>query len=174
MKVETGAKPRIFHFDPKPHLLVVEARYYDAINDDLLKGAKAVLAANEASHDVLTVPGALEIPAAIACAVKAMDYDPVRRRYDGYIALGCVIKGNTRHDEIVGNESARGLQELALRYVLAVGNGILTVNTLEQAAERASPERLDRGGDAAAACLRMIEIKQHFNLTSRRRWVAKS
>lgn len=170
----SAAKPRLFRLDPKPHVLIVEARYYDAINDDLLQGAQAVLTANEASHDILTVPGALEIPAAIACAVKAMDYDPVRRRYDGYIALGCVIKGSTRHDEIVGNESAHGLQELALRYVLAIGNGILTVSSMEQAAERAAPAGLDRGGDAAAACLRMIEVKQHFNLTSRRRWVAKS
>lgn len=174
MIASAASKPRMFQFDPKPHILIVEARYYDSINDDLLQGAKAVLAANEASNDIITVPGALEIPAAIACAVKAMDYDPVRRRYDGYIALGCVIKGSTRHDEIVGNESARGLQELALRYVLAIGNGILTVNSMEQAVERAGPRQLDRGGDAAAACLRMIEVKQHFNLTSRRRWVAKS
>ncbi len=174
MKNSEPSASKTFALDPKPHVLIVEARYYAAINDALLQGARDVLAANGASHDVLAVPGALEIPAAIACAVKALDYDPVRRRYDGYIALGCVIKGSTRHDEIVGNESARGLQELALRYVLAIGNGILTVETLAQAEERADPKRFNRGGDAAAACLRMIEVKQGFNLHSRRRWVAKS
>jgi 6,7-dimethyl-8-ribityllumazine synthase len=170
----TKAPPPLFSFETKPHLLVVEARYYSAVSDHLFSGAQAVLEANQATCDRLTVPGALEIPAAIAYAVKALDYDPTRRRYDGYIALGCVVKGETHHDQIVGNESARGLQELALRSMLAIGNGILTVNNLEQALARAHPEQHDRGGAAAIACLRMIEIKQHFRLSSKRRWVAKS
>lgn len=171
-KAKTAAKQ--FSFEAKPHILVVEARFYEDIGDLLFAGAKQVLDANGASYDRLAVPGAFEIPAAITCAVKALDYDPVRRRYDGYIALGCVIKGDTRHDEIVGNESARGLQDLAMRYVLAIGNGILTVNDREQALVRAKPEEHDRGGAAAEACLRMIEIKQQFHLTSKRRWVARS
>lgn len=173
MKKSTTA-PKIFSLDAKPHLLVVEARYYEDVSDHLFAGVQAVLDANSASCDRLTVPGALEIPAAITYAVKSLDYDPMRRRYDGYIALGCVVKGETHHDQIVGNESARGLQELALRYVLAIGNGILTVNNLEQALERAKPEGQNRGGAAAEACLRMVEIKQQFRLTSKRRWVAKS
>lgn len=171
-KAKTAA--RQFSFETKPHILVVEARFYEDIGDLLFTGAQQVLDANGASYDRLAVPGAFEIPAAITCAVKALDYDPVRRRYDGYIALGCVIKGDTRHDEIVGNESARGLQDLAMRYVLAIGNGILTVNDREQALVRAKPEDHDRGGAAAEACLRMIEIKQQFHLTSKRRWVARS
>lgn len=174
MQTDFKKSPKSFSFDSKPHILVVEARFYDDIGDFLFTGAQAVLDAAGASYDRLAVPGALEIPAAVTCAVKAMDYDPVRRRYDGYIALGCVIKGGTRHDEIVGVESARGLQELAMRYVLAIGNGILTVNDRDQALERARPDQHDRGGAAAEACLRMIEIKQHFHLSSKRRWVARS
>lgn len=174
MMEKNKSAAKVFGFDAKPHILVVEARFYEGIADQLFAGAKEVLDANAASYDRLAVPGAFEIPAAITCAVKALDYDPVRRRYDGYIALGCVIKGDTRHDEIVGNESARGLQDLAMRYVLAIGNGILTVNNLEQALERASPQRHNRGGAAAEASLRMVEIKQHFHLTAKRRWVARS
>ena len=161
-----------YHFDPKPHVLIVEARFYDDIADLLLKGAKAELDRVGATHEVLTVPGALEIPAAIVFAIKSLDFDAGRRRYDGYVALGCVIEGGTRHDDIVGFESARGLQDMILRYALAAGNGILTCNTREQALERADPARMNRGGAAAAACLRMIEIKQHFRLSPKRRWVA--
>src|ERR1700679_1591407 len=115
-----------YSFDPKPHVLIVEARFYDDINDMLLQGAKAALDRAGATHEVLAVPGALEIPAAIVYAIKSLDFDAGRRRFDGYVALGCVLKGGTQHDEIVGNESARGLQEVILRYTLAAGNGILT------------------------------------------------
>jgi 6,7-dimethyl-8-ribityllumazine synthase len=166
--------PKRFSFENKPHLLIVEARYYEDVATHLLAGAQAVLDFNDTSYEVIQVPGALEIPAAISFAVKSLDYDPVRRRYDGYVALGCVVKGETHHDVIVGQESARGLQELALRYVLAIGNGILTVNTKDQALARADIKGQNRGGAAADACLRMIELKQHFRLTSKRRWVAKS
>lgn len=166
--------PKQFAFEAKPHLLVVEARYYEDVSDHLFAGTQKVLDLNGATYERLVVPGAFEIPAAIAFAVKALDYDPVRRRFDGYIALGCVVRGETRHDEIVGAESARGLQELALRYILAVGNGILTVNNYEQALARARVDGQNRGGHAAEACLRMIEIKQHFRLTAKRRWVAKT
>ena len=116
---------------------------------------------------------ALEIPAAIMYAVKSLNFDAIRRRYDGYVALGCVLKGSTRHDEIVGNESARCLYDLVLRHTLAAGNGILTCESREQAAERADPARQDRGGAAAEACLRLIELKHHFRLSAKRRWVAR-
>jgi 6,7-dimethyl-8-ribityllumazine synthase len=162
-----------YQFDPKPHVLIVEARFYDDIADLLLKGATAALDRAGATHEVLTVPGALEIPAAIVYAIKSLDYDASRRRYDGYVALGCVLEGGTKHDEIVGFESARGLQETILRYALAAGNGILTCSTREQALERADHARMNRGGAAADAALRMIEIKQRFRLSPKKRWVAR-
>jgi len=162
-----------FAFESVPHIMVVEARFYENISDLLLTGAKAVLDRVGATYDVFTVPGALEIPAAIAYAVKSLSFDTLRRRYDGYVALGAVIKGDTRHDEIVGNLSAQGLQDLALHHTLAIGNGILTCNTLEQALLRADPAQMDKGGGAAEACLRMIELKQEFRLSPKRRWVAR-
>jgi len=162
-----------YSFEQKPHMLIVEARFYDDINDMLLSGAKAALDRAEATYEVITVPGSLEIPAAIVYAIKSLDYDAARRRYDGYVALGCVLKGDTPHDEIVGHESARGLQEVILRYALAAGNGILTCNTREQALERADPTRKNRGGAAANAALRMLEIKHRFRLSPKRRWVAR-
>ncbi len=171
--MEQKRKPQTFLFEHKPHIMVVEARFYAEVNDLLLAGAKAVLDRAEATYEVFTVPGALEIPAAIGYAVKSLSFDPLRRRYDGYVALGAVIKGGTRHDEIVGNLSASGIQELALRFALAVGNGILTCNDLEQALDRADPARQDKGGAAAEACLRMVELKQSFKLSPRRRWMAR-
>jgi 6,7-dimethyl-8-ribityllumazine synthase len=171
--MEQGRKPAVFSFEEKPHVMIVEARFYEAIAGKLLAGARAVLDRAGASYEVVTVPGALEIPAAVLFAVKALNFDPTRRRFEGYVALGCVIKGGTNHDEIVGRESAQGLQKLALDHTLAIGNGILTCNTPEQAAERADPARMDKGGGAAEACLRMIELKRSFHLSSKRRWVAR-
>ncbi len=170
--MESTRPPMTFKFDSTPHVLVVEARYYDDIADLELRGAKTVLERVGVSYDVVTVPGALEIPAAILYAVKSLNFDVVRRRYDGYVALGCVLKGDTHHDQIVGSESARSLQELTLNYALAVGNGILTCNTREQALDRADPERQDRGGAAVEACLRLIELKHRFRLSPKRRWMA--
>ena len=167
-------EPIKFNFETKPHILIVTAPFYTDIAEKLKQGTLAVLQRAGATHEILEVPGALEIPAAIVYAVKALDFDPNRRRFDGFIALGCVIKGETMHDEIVGMESAHGLQEVALRYALAVGNGILTCNNQTQALDRADPARQDRGGAAAEACLRMVEIKNQFRLTSKRRWVARS
>ena len=155
-------------------MLIVANRYYEDVADLQMAGALAVLEPTGSSHDVLQVPGALEIPAAILYAVKALDFDPTRRRFDGYIALGCIVKGSTHHDEIIGFESARGLQDLALQYTLAIGNGILTCNTHAQALERADPAQQDRGGAAAVAALRMIEIKQQYRLTPKRRWLGKA
>lgn len=153
--------------------MIVEARYYEDIADLLLQGATAMLQQAGATYDIHTVPGSLEIAPAMNYAVKSLNFDALRKRYAGYIALGCVLKGSTRHDEIVGDESARNLYALALQHTLAVGNGILTCETHGQAMERADPARLDRGGAAAEACLRLIELKHHFRLSSKRRWVAR-
>lgn len=171
--MQTKRKPKTFKFDEKPHIMIVEGRHYDDVSDMELKGAQAVLDNAEATYTVYTVPGALEIPAAIAYAVKSMNFDAVRRRFDGYVALGCVLQGATKHADIVAHESARGLQNLVLQHVLAVGNGIITAETLEQALERADPAREDRGGQAAEACLCMVEMKQGFNLSPKRRWIAR-
>ena len=157
--------PATFQFETKPFVLIVEARFYNDIADLQLQGVKSVLERANAGHEIITVPGALEISAAIAYATKSMDVDASRRRYDGFIALGCVIKGGTMHDEIVANESARELQQIATLHALAIGNGILTCNDREQALERADPARMDRAGEAAEACLRMIELKQYFRLS---------
>ncbi|MDE2029425.1 MAG: 6,7-dimethyl-8-ribityllumazine synthase [Alphaproteobacteria bacterium] len=172
--MEIKRPPASFTFETPPHVMIIEARFYTDVADLQLQGAKAVLERVGASMEIVTVPGSLEIPAAISFAIKALDFDPMRRRPDGYIALGCVLKGGTMHDEIVAVESARGLQELALHNRVAVGNGILTCNSMEQALERADTARLDRGGEAAEAALRMIELKHHFRLSPKRRWVAKN
>jgi 6,7-dimethyl-8-ribityllumazine synthase len=162
-----------YQFEQKPHVLIVEARFYDDIATLLLQGAKAELERAGATCETVAVPGSLEIPAAIVYAIKSLDFDAGRRRFDGFIALGCVLEGGTQHDEIVGSESARGLQEVILRYALAAGNGILTCKTREQALERADPARQNRGATAAEACLKMIELKQRFRLSSKKRWVTR-
>jgi len=134
--------------------LIVEARFYAHLNDMLIAGAKAAL--EEAGHkaDVLTVPGALEIPAAIAMAAES-------GRYDGFVALGVVIRGETYHFEVVSNESAHGLMALAMDG-LAIGNGILTVENEAQAIVRADPKQNDKGGGAAKAAIQMLEIAGKF------------
>ena len=171
--MEQKRPPAAFQFDPKPHILIVEGRYYDDIADLQLQGVKAVLDGAGVSYESVIVPGSFEIAPAIAFAVKSLDFDAMRRRYDGYIALGCVLKGATNHAEIIGLESTRALQELALRYTLAIGNGILTCNTREQALERADTARQNRSGQAAEACLRLLQLKQQFHLSAKRRWVAR-
>jgi 6,7-dimethyl-8-ribityllumazine synthase len=140
--------------------LIVEARFYDDIQDALLEGAVAELKAAEVSHDVITVPGALEIPAAIAMAIEAGEKGG--KPYDAAIALGCVIKGETVHFEIVSMESARGLMDLAVTKKFPVGNGILTVNNEDQAWARARASELNKGGDAARAALAMLRIKRRL------------
>jgi 6,7-dimethyl-8-ribityllumazine synthase len=141
-----------------PKILIVEARFYPEISDALLKGAQAVLAAARAKSEVLTVPGSLEIPAAIAMA---------RRDFDGFVALGLVLRKETYHFEIVANQSARGLMDLSIRKGLAIGNGILTCDTLDQAMVRANGTHEDKGGNAAQACLAMIAIKERFGRDER-------
>ena len=140
--------------DRSPHLLIVEARFYDDIADELLGGAKAALA--PATFDVVTVPGALEIPAVIAMAIKGAT------RYDGYVALGCVIRGETTHYHTVANESARGLMDLAVAFAAPIGNGIITVENDAQAWARARASEQDKGGAAARAALRMIALKSQL------------
>lgn len=162
-----------FSFETKPHIMVIEARFYEDVADLLLAGAKAQLDKVGATYEVYTVPGALEIPVAIMYAVKSLDFDAVRRRYDGYVTLGAVIKGDTRHDEIVGDVSVQGLQTIALQHTLAIGCGILTVENKEQAIERADPAQQNKGGGAVVACLRLIEMKNKFKLSPKRRWVGR-
>jgi len=133
-------------------ILIVEARFYPEISDALYEGAVAALG-SDVETDRVTVPGALEIPGAIRLAAG---------RYDGFIALGCVMRGETYHFEIVSNESARGLMDLTVRDGLCIGNGILTVENEEQALHRARGDEFDKGGDAARACLALIALKRRF------------
>jgi 6,7-dimethyl-8-ribityllumazine synthase len=142
-------------------VLIVEARFYGPIADALLRGATAVLDAAGATYDVITVPGALEIPGAIAMAADA----PKNKKtpYDGYVALGCVIQGETYHFEIVSNESARGLMDLTVQRQLAIGNGILTVDTEAQAQARIGGAHGHKGADAAKAALAMVVLKRDLS-----------
>src|SRR5688572_2438606 len=135
-------------------ILIVEARFYDDIADALLAGAVRALDEAGASHDRVTVPGALEIPAAVAIALDAAAKS--KKPYDGVVALGCVIRGDTIHFEIVSQESARALMDLSVARRVPLGNGILTVNTESQAWARAKMDEGDKGGDAARAALAMF------------------
>ncbi|MEA1083637.1 6,7-dimethyl-8-ribityllumazine synthase [Sphingomonas sp. M6A6_1c] len=136
------------------HILIVEARFYDHLNDMLLAGARAAIEAAGHSHDTVTVPGALEVPGAIALAA---DSD----RYDAFVALGVVIRGETYHFEIVSNESARGIMALTLDG-LAIGNGILTTENEAQAIARADPAQLDKGAGAAQAAIAMLALRERL------------
>ncbi len=149
------------------HVLVVEARFYPDIADELLEGAIQALEAAGASHERLSVPGAFEIPAAIAMAVAGQRLAAPHRPYDGFLALGCVIRGETTHYDYVCGESARGLMDLACREKIALGYGILTVENGQQAWARARVTEKNKGGDAARACLAMVELKRHFGLPAR-------
>jgi 6,7-dimethyl-8-ribityllumazine synthase len=148
------------------HLLIVEARFYDDIADALLKGAERALEQAGASHDRITVPGSLEIPAAIAIALDAAARS--KKPYDGVVALGCVIRGDTIHFEIVSEQSASALMDLAVARKIPLGNGILTVDTEAQAWARARMDEADKGGDAARAALAMLAIKRDLAKGKRR------
>jgi len=141
-------------------ILLVEARYYDDIADFLLAGAMKVLNKAGAEVERITVPGSLEIPSAIVIAVDAAKQKG--RAYEGVVALGCVIRGDTIHFEIVSQLSAQGLLELSVARALPIGNGIVTVNTLTQALARARIEEQDKGGDAARAALTMVALKRRL------------
>ncbi|MDN5248776.1 6,7-dimethyl-8-ribityllumazine synthase [Bartonella sp. TP] len=139
----------------KKKVLIVEARYYEDIAEALLAGAKAKLDAAGYEYDLVTVPGALEIPPAIAIMSKNC--------YAGYVALGCVIRGETYHFEIVANGSTSGLMDLALAKNLAIGNGILTVDNGQQALARAKADESNKGAWAAFACLELIKLKENMH-----------
>lgn len=139
----------------QPHVLIVEARFYDDISDLLRTGAVRALEAAHASFDAVIVPGALEIPIAIR-----MGFDS--GQYDAFLALGCVIRGETSHYDIVAGESARGLIELGVHEGVLIGNGILTCDTREQALARADPAGKNKGGAAAGAALSLLQIKSCF------------
>jgi 6,7-dimethyl-8-ribityllumazine synthase len=141
-------------------ILIVEARYYNEIADALLAGATKALQAAQAQFDRVSVPGALEIPTAIVIALDAAQRR--RRPYDGVVALGCVIRGETLHFEIVSQLSATGLMELSVARALPIGNGILTVDTEAQAFVRARTDDQDKGGDAARAALALVGLKQQL------------
>ena len=134
--------------------LIVEARFYEHLNDMLIAGAKAAIKAEGHKSEVVTVPGALEIPGAISLADASGDYD-------GYVAIGVVIRGETYHFEIVAGESARGIMALTMDG-LAIGNGILTVENEAQALVRADPAQKDKGGEAAKAALALLALKEKF------------
>ena len=141
-----------------PHLLVIDAPYYTKISQSLLEGVVAVLKEAGATHDYMTVPGVLEIPAAVAMATSS------DKHYDGFIVIGCVIRGETTHYEIVSNESARAIMDLSVRHNLAIGNGIQTVENEAQAWARAKISEKNKGGGAAQAALAMIELKKSLGL----------
>jgi 6,7-dimethyl-8-ribityllumazine synthase len=136
------------------HVLIIEARFYDHLNDMLVAGARAAIEAAGHTHETITVPGALEVPGAIALASDTS-------RYDAFVALGVVIRGETYHFEIVSNESARGIMALTMDG-LAIGNGILTTENEAQAIVRADPGQLDKGGGAALAALAMLGLREQF------------
>jgi 6,7-dimethyl-8-ribityllumazine synthase len=141
-------------------MLVVEARFYDDIADALLAGATRALEAAGVAFERVSVPGSLEVPAAIAIALEAAER--AGRPYDGAVALGCVIRGDTIHFEIVSTESARALMDLSVARRVPIGNGILTVDTDAQAWSRARPEEADKGGDAARAALTLVRLKRRL------------
>ncbi|HZZ90775.1 MAG TPA: 6,7-dimethyl-8-ribityllumazine synthase [Caulobacteraceae bacterium] len=147
-------------------ILIVEARDQEPIAEALLAGAQAALKAAGTEVDVVSVPGPLELPGAIAMAEEG-GHRPAGVRYDGYVALGCVMRGETGHHQIVATESTRGLIDLAVGRRLAIGNGILTVDTAAQAARRAAPDELDRGGRAARDCLAVIGVRKRLLGTTR-------
>ncbi|MDP1731033.1 MAG: 6,7-dimethyl-8-ribityllumazine synthase [Devosia sp.] len=138
-----------------PHILIIEARFYEDIADELFRGAERALLDAGASFDRVTVPGVLEIPAALAMALKGR-----RKAYDGFVALGCVIRGETSHYDIVANESARALMDLAVKHELALGNGIQTVENDAQAWARVKVDDKNKGGAAARAALTMVALKR--------------
>jgi len=143
-----------------PHILIVDARFYDDLADELTKGAIAELESAGASFERITVPGAFEIPAAIGFALEG-------GAYDGFVALGCVIRGETTHYDYVCGESAHGLADLALTRGAAIGYGILTVENADQAWVRAHTNQKNKGATAARACLEMIALKRRFGASAR-------
>lgn len=148
----------------KQRVLIVEARFYEDITDELVKGATAVLEQNEYVYERISVPGVFEIPAAMRYAIRSMEVRAASKRYAGFVTLGCVIRGETDHYDHVCREASRSLMDLSVHYSVAHGFGVLTVENGDQAWARANVDGKNFGGRAAEACLRMIELKKQFRL----------
>ena len=148
-------------------VLIIEARFYEDISDELARGAINTLEASNVSFELLSVPGALEIPLALSLAL-ANGFVGKAGRHRGCVALGCVIRGETTHYEIVAREFAAGLHQLAVEHAVPIGNGILTCDSREQAWARASVEGRNKGAHAAEACLSLMDLERHFSSASRR------
>lgn len=148
--------------DKSPHLLFIEARFYEDLSEELVRGAIAAVESAGATYERIAVPGALEIPAALAMALEAKERAAMD--FDGVVCLGCVIRGETKHFDIVAVESARALMDLAIDEALALGNGILTVENKEQAWARARIDGLNKGGAAAEAALTMVALRKRLGI----------
>jgi 6,7-dimethyl-8-ribityllumazine synthase len=144
-------------FSHAPRVVIIEARYYTDLADMLLTGAKNTLDTINASYEVLTVTGALELPLALSLASQ-------KKSFDAAVILGAIIRGDTTHYETVCDESNRGIMDISLRYNMPIGNAILTVENMAQAIERADPNRMNKGGSAAEAALTMLSIKQSYGI----------
>lgn len=147
-----------------PHILIVDAPYYTHIVEGVVKGATKILEDAGASWDRISVSGAFEVPVAIRYAVQSMEELATGPRYDGYLALGCVIRGETTHYDHICEEANRALMELCLQYRLAIGNGILTVENEAQALARSGETDKNKGAEAAKAVLRMVEVQNYFGI----------
>ena len=148
-------------------VMIAEGRFYEDIADELAKGAIAVLDEAGVPYIRIAVPGAFEVPAAIHFAIRSMEVGAARRRYAGFVALGCVIRGETDHYEHICREASRALMDLTTTHGIAMGFGVLTCDSYEQAWTRASPDEGNKGADAARACLAMMEIKEALRLVMR-------
>ncbi len=152
----------------RPRVLIVEARFYPDIADELAKGAIAELDKAGVTYSMVEVPGVFEIPAAIRFAVRSMEVGSATRYYGGFLPIGCVIRGETDHYDHICREMSRAIMDLSINYSLAIGFGVLTCETREQAWERADVTQRNKGGEAARACLRMMELKAETKLNKAR------
>lgn len=150
-----------------PHIMIVTAPYYTHIADGLMQGAKEVLDKAGATYEVFEVPGAYEIPGAIRMALKGFDHYTGRKRFDAYLTLGCVIRGETSHYDHICDSVFQALQDLVVTFSIALGNGVLTVENEKQALVRSDVKQKNKGGEAARACLEMLDMKRSFGLYPR-------
>lgn len=150
-----------------PTVLIAEARYYEDIADELAKGAVEVLAAAGLGHERIAVPGVFEVPTLIRFALRSMEAGSAPKRYAGFIALGCVLRGETDHYGHIAREAIRALMDLGVTYSVAIGFGILTCDTRAQAWARAAVDQKNKGAEAARACLRLMELKRQLRLVLR-------
>lgn len=151
----------------EPHIMIVESRFYEDVADELAAGAVQALEGAGVSYERFSVPGAFEIPAVIKYVIRGKQFASARRRFDGYVVLGCVIRGETQHFDYVSRACIDGLQDVILEFTLALGMGVLTVDSHEQAMARAAVDQGNKGAAAALTCLAMLDHKRHFNLYPR-------